>query len=123
MLHLQEKANQRELISSIRPMNNRTAEMMGDTNYQNNNNNREKLLGSRSGDARDSSKKDTSAAGRSSTGLNATMSTMSEAHERLQERGEKLAKLSDRTEEMSNQANEFARMAKQLNEQQRSRWF
>lgn len=123
VLHLQEKANQRELISSIRPMNNRAAEMMGDTNYHNNNNNREKLLGSRSGDARDSNKKDASAAGRSSTGLNATMSTMSEAHERLQERGEKLAKLSDRTEEMSNQANEFARMAKQLNEQQRSRWF
>jgi hypothetical protein len=56
-------------------------------------------------------------------GVSATMSVMSEAHERLQERGEKLSMLANKTDEMANQASEFARLARQLNEQQKSRWF
>ena len=48
---------------------------------------------------------------------------MNETMEKLQERGEKLNRLADRTEDMVNQASEFARLAKQLNEQQKSRWF
>ena len=59
----------------------------------------------------------------SAAGLSATMSTMSEAHERLLERGEKLNKLSDKTADMANSANEFSKMAKQLHEQQKNRWF
>lgn len=54
---------------------------------------------------------------------NAAMGAMSEAHERLQERGEKLSRVSDKTDELANQAGEFARLARQLNEQQKSRWF
>lgn len=50
-------------------------------------------------------------------------STMNETYSQLMERGDKLSKLSDKTEEMSHQAGEFARLAKQLNEQQKSRWF
>eukprot|EP01039_Chlorochromonas_danica_P008537 gene8537-9410_t len=54
---------------------------------------------------------------------NATMGLMSEAHEKLVERGEKLSRMSDKTEELASQASEFARLARQLNEQQKSRWF
>lgn len=62
-----------------------------------------------------------STAGQSKTA--ATMSLMNDTYEKLQERGEKLNRLADRTEDMVNQASEFARLAKQLNDQQKSRWF
>ena len=53
----------------------------------------------------------------------ATMAVMSEAHMRLQERGEKLSKLSDRSGEVANAASEFSKMAKKLNEQTKNSWF
>lgn len=56
-------------------------------------------------------------------GVSATMGLMNETHDKLLERGEKLSRVQDKTEEMANQAGEFARLAKQLNEQQKSRWF
>lgn len=58
-----------------------------------------------------------------SKSLSNTFGVLSETHEQLQQRGEKLSQLSDRSADMANQANEFARLAKQLNEQQKSRWF
>lgn len=54
---------------------------------------------------------------------NQTMNVLSETHEKLLERGEKLSKLSERSDLLANQANDFAKMAKALNEQQKSRWF
>jgi Synaptobrevin len=57
------------------------------------------------------------------SGLSGTMGAMSEAHERLLERGEKLNKLTDKSADVANAAEEFAKLAKQLNEQQKSRWF
>jgi len=60
---------------------------------------------------------------KSSNKIGNTFSVMNETYDRLQERGEKLNRLADRSEEMVNQASEFARLAKQLNEQQKSRWF
>lgn len=56
-------------------------------------------------------------------GVSATMGVMNETHDKLLERGEKLSRVQDKTEEMANQASEFARLARQLNEQQKSRWF
>jgi syntaxin-binding protein 5 len=55
--------------------------------------------------------------------MSATMGLMSETHEKLQERGERLSRVADKTDELANQAGEFARLAKQLNAQQKSRWF
>jgi len=55
--------------------------------------------------------------------LGSTMNVMNDTYQKLEERGEKLNRLADRTEDMVNQASEFARLAKQLNEQQKSRWF
>lgn len=69
----------------------------------------------------DSSKQSTLSTQQAST--NATMGLMSEAHEKLVERGEKLSRMSDKTEELASQASEFARLARQLNEQQKARWF
>ncbi len=129
MLYLQELANQKEFLSSIKPMPRPTGglpivtAMTGE--QERNLDNRKELFGASGGnsaatasgtDARLKQQK-------SSSALGGTMATMSETHEKLQERGEKLSRLSDRTEEMSNQANEFAKMAKQLNDQQKSRWF
>ncbi len=68
-----------------------------------------------------SNSNETSTPGQSKTA--ATMSVMNDTYEKLQERGEKLNRLADRTDDMVNQASEFARLAKQLNEQQKSRWF
>jgi hypothetical protein len=51
------------------------------------------------------------------------MSAMSEVHDRLLERGEKLNKLTDKSADVANAAEEFAKLAKQLNDQQKSRWF
>ena len=50
------------------------------------------------------------------------MRNMSEAGERLAERGEKLDRLQDKTARLALQADEFANLAKKLNEQQRSWW-
>jgi hypothetical protein len=60
---------------------------------------------------------------KTSQGTSATMATMNETKDRLLERGEKLSQLQDKTGDLANQASEFARLAKQLNEQQKSRWF
>jgi hypothetical protein len=57
------------------------------------------------------------------SGLSGTMSTMSEAHERMMERGEKLTRLTDKSADVSNAAEEFAKLAKQLNEKSSDRWF
>lgn len=51
------------------------------------------------------------------------MSSLSEAHDRLMERGEKLNKLNDKSADVANAAEEFSKLAKQLNEQQKNRWF
>jgi Synaptobrevin len=59
----------------------------------------------------------------SASAVSGTMSTMSEAHDRLVERGEKLAKLNDKSADVANAAEEFSKLAKQLNEQQKNRWF
>ena len=58
-----------------------------------------------------------------SKGSAGAMSTMNELRDRMHERGDKLNMLSERSGELSNNASEFARLAKQLNEQQKSRWF
>lgn len=52
-----------------------------------------------------------------------TMGVLSDTRDKLVERGEKLNRLQDRTEDLANSASEFAKLAKQLNEQQKSRWF
>lgn len=39
------------------------------------------------------------------------------------ERGEKLNRLTDKSADVSNAAEEFAKLAKQLNDQQKNRWF
>ena len=57
------------------------------------------------------------------SGISGAMSSMSEAHDRLVERGEKLNTLRDKSADVSNAAEEFAKLAKQLNEQNKSRWF
>lgn len=59
----------------------------------------------------------------SSSAVSGAMSTMSEAHDRLVERGEKLNKLNDKSADVANAAEEFSKLAKQLNEQQKNRWF
>ena len=68
-------------------------------------------------------KKNSTLSSSSSTGTNAAMSTMSEVHERLMERGEKLNRMTDKSAEVSNAAEEFAKLTKQLNDQSKSRWF
>ncbi len=60
---------------------------------------------------------------RLSRNVASTFGVLNETHEQLFQRGEKLSQLSERSADMANQANEFARLAKQLNEQQKSRWF
>lgn len=60
---------------------------------------------------------------RPSRNVASTVGVLHETHEQLFQRGEKLSQLSERSADMANQANEFARLAKQLNEQQKSRWF
>jgi len=75
------------------------------------------VFGIRSGE--DDSNKVRGAAG----GAAATMAAMSEAHMRLQERGEKLSRLTDKSGEVANAASEFSKMAKKLNEQSRNSWF
>ena len=59
----------------------------------------------------------------SQSAVSGAMSNMSEAHERLLERGEKLNRLTDKSADVNNAAEEFAKLAKQLNEQNKSRWF
>ena len=59
----------------------------------------------------------------SSSAVSGATSTMSEAHDRLVERGEKLNKLNDKSADVANAAEEFSKLAKQLNEQQKNRWF
>ena len=61
--------------------------------------------------------------GQQGGGLSAAMGAMSEAGERLRERGQKLERLGDKSADMANAASDFARLAKQLNEQQKNRWF
>lgn len=82
---------------------------------------REQLFSGSNTTSDDKTKRAVSAS--TSKGLAGTMGVMNDTHEKLIERGEKLSQLSDRTADMANQANEFARLAKQLNEQQKSRWF
>eukprot|EP00607_Mallomonas_marina_P009044 CAMPEP_0182417836 /NCGR_PEP_ID=MMETSP1167-20130531/2274_1 /TAXON_ID=2988 /ORGANISM="Mallomonas Sp, Strain CCMP3275" /LENGTH=535 /DNA_ID=CAMNT_0024591635 /DNA_START=275 /DNA_END=1879 /DNA_ORIENTATION=- len=53
-------------------------------------------------------------------GANTTMSVMSEARERIQQRGEKLSQLSDKSADLAKASSEFAKMAKELNNQ--SKW-
>ena len=59
----------------------------------------------------------------SSSAVSGAMSSMSEAHDRLVERGEKLSRLNDKSADVANAAEDFSRLAKQLNEQQKNRWF
>ena len=59
----------------------------------------------------------------SQSAVSGAMSNMSEAHERLLERGEKLNRLTDKSADVNNAAEEFAKLAKQLTEQNKSRWF
>lgn len=113
---VQERMNQEAMLANLN-----TDRYAANSNGQMPSTDKERLFGGARGASVDQTK--------SATGLNTnskmsgTMATLSETHERLLERGEKLQKLSDRSEELSNQANEFARLAKQLNEQQKSRWF
>ena len=60
---------------------------------------------------------------KTSSGISGAMSSLSEAHDRLMERGEKLNKLNDKSADVANAAEEFSKLAKQLNEQQKNRWF
>ena len=55
--------------------------------------------------------------------LAGVQNSMSEAHEKLMERGEKLNRLADKSAETAQAADEFAKMARQLNESQRRSWF
>lgn len=56
-------------------------------------------------------------------GVDAAINSLSEAHDRLMERGEKLSKLSDKTAAMASASQDFEKMARQLKEQQKSSWF
>lgn len=146
VLKKQEDINQKERISTIKPLtqmksNSTTtfpsiSSSNGNSNLNSSTNNssnltvdkekekKESLFGSSLFSRITSSNNDnTKVSTKATTGVAGTMATMNETHEKLIERGEKLSRLADRTDEMSNQANEFARLAKQLNEQQRSRWF
>lgn len=148
VLYLQEQANQRKFLSGIKPLhpssNTSTPLVQSQSQSQqqqpesNENTSKRDLFGTSqsastaaAGDSRAKRLEASSSVrggkqqqGSASVGgMGATMNTLSETHERLQERGEKLSRLSDRTEEMSNQASEFARLAKQLKEQQQNRWF
>ena len=55
--------------------------------------------------------------------MGATKNALAEVGDRLRERGEKLAQLDDKSQELAAASSDFAMMAKQLNEQQKSRWF
>ena len=57
-----------------------------------------------------------------SVSSNATVTKLSETHQLLQQRGEKLSEVSDKSKQMSDQSKEFANMAKQLRQKQTS-WF
>ena len=63
------------------------------------------------------------AATAASGGLSAVMSTMSDLKNGFAERGEKLNQLSDKTQELEDASSEFERMCKELEKQQRRRWF
>lgn len=56
-------------------------------------------------------------------GLSDTMNTLGETKDMLLQRGEKLNELSEKTAQLNDSASEFAKLAKQLNEQQKNRWF
>ena len=136
VLTTQKKVNQQELLSSMKPLNQRSTSTAGSTvpttatstistsvDYgSKDKQHREQLFGSAAANNDDKNKRG-SVPTSTSRGLAGTMGVMNETHDRLIERGEKLSQLSDRTADMANQANEFARLAKQLNEQQKSRWF
>lgn len=55
--------------------------------------------------------------------LSNASNTMSETMEKLRERGETINRVQEKSAMMADQAGEFARLAKQLNDQQRSKWF
>lgn len=112
-MDLQEKKNREDMLARMKPV----PKARGDASKQYLEE-RAKLL------AEASAKQTQEEEGKRERGNTAqTMNVLSETHERLLERGEKLARVSDRSELMANQANDFAKMAKALNEQQKSRWF
>ena len=123
VLTLDEKLKAQEMLSSIKPLSQsitlETVESITMTEKEK----KESLFGfSFTGDSK-RNQDNVKPAQQAGGNVSATMGVMNETHEKLQERGEKLSRLQDRTEEMSNQAGEFARLAKQLNEQQKARWF
>jgi methyl-accepting chemotaxis protein len=63
------------------------------------------------------------AASNKDSGISQTISSMNETNERLQERGEKLSKLQERTAALDSAASDFSKLARQLNEQNKNRWF
>lgn len=125
VLCLQEKANQKEFLAGIKPLprSARPSSVTAPSVEQQQTENRKELLGASHSSSSGLDSKSKRQDANKGNNLSSTANTLSEAHERLQERGEKLSRLSDRTDELSNQAGEFARMAKQLNEQQKNRWF
>lgn len=118
-MDLQEKKNRDDMLSKMKPI----PKARGDASkvYLEN---KTKLMAEASQESAEEEKNKTKRPGAAATGsTEKTMNVMSETHEKLLERGEKLSKLSERSELMANQANDFAKMAKALNEQQKSRWF
>jgi ABC-type transporter Mla subunit MlaD len=109
---VQKKANKVELLKTKE--SNKTQDLRLVTTIQQSD--KSKLLGNAS--SQEKIKKDST-----SRVLSSTFSVLNETGEQLQQRGEKLSQLSDRTADMANQASEFAKLAKQLNDQQKSRWF
>lgn len=116
VMDLQEKKNREEMLARMKPI----PKARGDASklYLEE---RAKLMAEAS---QDGGADGEGKVGRGARGNTAqTINVMSETHEKLLERGEKLNRLNDRSELMANQANDFAKMAKALNEQQKNRWF
>jgi ankyrin repeat protein len=58
-----------------------------------------------------------------SSSMQGTIASMNDTRDALHLRGEKLAQTADKAQKVADNASEFAKMAKQLNDQQKKRWF
>ena len=56
-------------------------------------------------------------------GMSALKAHLGEAHDKLQQRGEKLSELNDKSDRLKSSANEFAKLAQQLNKDRANSWW